>query len=357
MALKPTKLPGVYSELDASRAISLLPGSAHVIAIVSKFDSKIATPEEIAKIAGKKYVVTSYKDAKDTFKEDSTLSELCRVAFLNGAQKIIAMPIGDTTYKSAFEELSSEEAVRIVICDSNVSTDLKELKTHVESASENRNERIAVIGAEENDDATAVAREAADFRSNRIVFVDPAPLDDEDVALPGCYMAAAVAGQIAASASNDPAMPLTGAELKGLSGLSAKRSNSDLEALITAGVSPVVTENGMISIVRAITTKVADDGIWTEVTTTLIADDIICSVRNSLAAGYRRAKNSEQKRSNIKTDVITILEEKVNKQIIASYTEPTVRQKFGESDKVEVEFGFNVISPMNQILISASLVV
>ena len=57
---------------------------------------------------------------------------------------------------------------------------------------------------------------AAQLNSERMVLVGPDALDSAGETISGVFMAAAVAGVIASN--RDPAVPLNGAEVKGLGG-------------------------------------------------------------------------------------------------------------------------------------------
>ncbi len=357
--------PGVYSTLDASKAVSALPGDAKVIGIIA--NAKQGTK-------GDKYVILGYADAEKTFGTDSEFTDMTNLIyhlFKNGAKKVIAVPAAvptstetkatDADYQSALDALLKEEAVQIIVTDSTELTVHAKIKTHVEDASADTKERIAVVGGASGKTATEVVTAATAINSSRVVYVDPAPLaDDATTQLSGAYMAATVAAQIAVNV--DPALPMTGVELKGFGGLEVKRTGNEIEALLGGGVTAIETINGRIQIVRAVTTYTQDAGgnpdtTWQELTTTLIADDVITTVRNALAVKYRRAKNSEAKRSSIKTEVATILESKLNAEIIEEYTEPSVTKNSSNPTWCDVDFGFNVMDPLNQIHISAHMTV
>ncbi len=356
--------PGVYSTLDASKAVSALPGTAKVIGLIA--NAKQGTK-------GKKYVVTTYSDAERTFSIDAAYTHMTGLLyqlFKNGAKRIIAVPAAipanaegiatDQDYQDALDALLEEEAVQIVVCDSTAATVHAKIKTHVGDASADRKERIAIVGGPAQE-ASAAEAAAEAINSGRVFYVDPTPLAEDGVTeLSGAYMAAAVAAQVAINV--DPAMPLTGVVLKGFGGLKTKRSGDEIEALISAGVIPIESFNGEIQIVRAVSTYTKDaqgveDTLWQELTTVLIADDVISSIRNDLARNYKRAKNSDSKRSSIKTRVTTILEAKMRAEIIEFYTEPTVEKNPDKPTQSDVDFGFDVMDPLNQIHINAHMTV
>ena len=64
------------------------------------------------------------------------------------------------------------------------------------------------------------------------MLVGPDAVDSSGKTLPGAFAAAAVAGVIASG--RDPAVPLNGAEVKGLGGLQADYSDGDIDLLVRA---------------------------------------------------------------------------------------------------------------------------
>ena len=102
----------------------------------------------------------------------------------------------------------------------------------------------------------------------------PGSVDGEDAAQDGLSAAAAVAGAIAAQ--SDPAIPLGGAELLGLKGLSAQYSDNDIDLLVRGGVTALESVSGQVGVVRGVTTRTSsgevEDTTWRELSTILIVD-------------------------------------------------------------------------------------
>ena len=197
MSITTHERPGVYSDYDASTVVSASGGGQTVglVAVCAKGE------------AGTLYVLNRYEEAVAAFGQEENLTELVRLTLLNGAAQVRAVPVTDESgYEGAFGLLAAEENVALMVCDSTDVSVQQKLRDSVSTASEARRERIAVVcgGGEESVD-TLVQR-AGQLNSERVVLL--APGDD------GCLLAAAVAGAIAGE--SDPAVPLSGAELKGL---------------------------------------------------------------------------------------------------------------------------------------------
>lgn len=353
MNLTTHERPGVYSSYDAS---TLVRGSGgHQIVGLAAINSVAS--------AGVPITVTSYEAAVSAFgsqegKQD--MAELIRVALLNGAAAVVAVPVADEEgYEAAFEALGSVENIRVMLCDSTQLAVQQALRDSVLSASAARRERIAVVGGAAGEEVTALVERAKGLNCERVVLVAPSSVDGEDAAVDGLSTAAAVAGAIASQ--SDPAIPLGGAELLGLKGLSQQYSDNDIDLLVRGGVTPVESVNGQVSVVRGITTRTSsgevEDTTWRELSTILIVDDVIPTLRDSLRSKFRRAKNTAQSRGAIRTQVVLELENKMSREIITGYDQVTVSAHSEDPTVCVVEFTFTVAHGLNQIWLTAHIVI
>ena len=345
--------PGVYSAYDASTVVSAGRGSK-IVGVAAK--AARGTVGEVV-------TVTGYAAGVAAFGEDAApgMSTILKLLFLNGAAQVEAVRVADagaaTDYEEAFAALGKREA-QILVCDSSALEVQQALRGAVEEASGQRKERIAVVGGSGESAAELVTRAAA-LNSERMVLVGPDALSSDGVALSGVFAAAAVAGVL--SDSRDPAVPLNGAELKGLGGLSEEYSDNDIDLLVRGGVTPLESVAGMISPVRGITTRTttggAVDTTWRELTTILIVDDIIPAVRASLRSKFARTKNTVRTRSAIRSQVIVELEKKLAAEIIDSYGDVSVTADADDPTVCLVEFGFTVAHGLNQIYLTVHITV
>lgn len=353
MNLTTHERPGVYSSYDAS---TLVRGSGgHQIVGLAAINSVAA--------AGVPITVTSYEAAVSAFgsqegKQD--MAELIRVALLNGAAAVVAVPVADEEgYEAAFDTLGGVENIRVMLCDSTQLAVQQALRDSVLSASAARRERIAVVGGAAGEEVTALVERAKGLNCERVVLVAPSSVDGEDAAVDGLSTAAAVAGAIASQ--SDPAIPLGGAELLGLKGLSQQYSDNDIDLLVRGGVTPVESVNGQVSVVRGITTRTSsgevEDTTWRELSTILIVDDVIPTLRDSLRSKFRRAKNTAQSRGAIRTQVVLELENKMSREIITGYDQVTVSAHSEDPTVCVVEFTFTVAHGLNQIWLTAHIVI
>lgn len=345
--------PGVYSVYDTSAVVSA--GQApKAVGVAAK---------AVKGTAGAAVTVTGYAAGAEAFGEDAApgMSTLLRLLFLNGASSVTAVRVADEgtpeDYKAAFEVLNRQD-VQVVVCDSADQTVQQALRDAVEAASANRQERIAVAGGS-GESVSQLVSHAAALNSERVVLVGPDALDSQGKALPSVFAAAAVAGAIAAG--RDPAAPLNGTALRGLSGLAADYSDSEIDLLVRGGVLPLESMAGTISPVRGITTRTttggAADATWRELTTILIADDVIPTIRSALRSKFSRAKNNARNRGAIRSQVIVELEKKAAAEIIDSYGNVTVTASPDDPTVCLVEFSFAVAHGLNQIYLTVHITV
>ena len=352
MSMTTHERPGVYSSYGAS---SLVRGSGGrktvgLVAVNAK-----ATANTV-------YTITSYEDAVTIFGSagGQDMSELIRVILLNGAAAVAAVAVASADgYEAGFAALAALENISVVVCDSTTQSDQQDLRDSVVSASAARRERIAVVAGAAGETVANLVERAEALNSERVVLVAPGGTDSDGTALSGLTAAAAVAGAIAAQ--TDPALPLSGAELVGLKGLSQGYSDNDVDLLVRGGVTPLESVSGVISVVRGITTRTttgsSPDSTWRELSTILIVDDVIPAIRDALRSKFRRAKNTEQSRGAIRSQVVLELENKLSREIITGYEHVTVTADPENPTVCLVEFSFTVAHGLNQIWLTASITI
>lgn len=131
--------------------------------------------------------------------------------------------------------------------------------------------------------------------------------------------------------------------------------------MVRGGVTPMESVAGVLSPIRGITTRTttgeAANTTWRELTTILIVDDLIPSVRNSLRSKFTRTKNTAQTRSAIRSQVIVELEKKKKAEIIDEYGDVTVTASEDDPTVCLVEFSFAVAHGLNQIYLTVHITV
>ena len=286
--------PGVYSSYDASAAVR---GgrAARTVGVAAKSTSGTANAA---------VRLTSYEMGLSTFGEDAEgtpgMPAILKLLFLGGASTVVAVKVDEDDYAAAFRVLQTVENLQVIVCDSGELTVQQALRVSLESASAARRERIAVVGMSDASTADLTERATA-LNSERMVLVGPDGLDGAGKPVSGVFAAAAVAAAVAMT--RDPAIPLNGTPLNGLTGVSVDYTDSEIDVLVRGGVTPLEAVGGVVSPVRGITTRTttggADDTTWRELTTILIADDVIPAIRQSLRSRFSQTKNTVQTRGAI----------------------------------------------------------
>ncbi len=338
--------PGVYSVVGAS-AVVYGAGENKVAGLVAL----TAT----ASAAGKLTSVGTYAEAVEAFGKGDAVTELVRLLLANGAARVKAAPVAAASgYAAALALLEAEEDVQVVVCDSTTATVQEAVRASVAASSAARQERIAVLTGAKGETVSQLTARAAALNSERVVLVTPGSEDGG-----GATLAAAVAGAICGE--TDPAVPLGGAELLGLTGAGDRYGESDLDTLIRGGVTPVESLGGRCTVVRGVTTRTKTGGesdtTWRELGTVLVADDVVPTVRRALAARFARAKNTAQVRSAIRTQVVVELERKKSAQIVTGYGPVTAETVEGKPTVCLVTFSFAVAHGLDQIWLSAQMTV
>ena len=335
--------PGVYSRYDASTVVSG-GGSGKTVGIAALSEAE----------AGGLHALARYEDAAAAFGAEDNLCRLAQTLFRNGAAQVKAAPVAaEEGYEAAFALLEAEEDLAVIFCDSTTLGVQQKLRESVENASQARRERIAVVCPGSGENVSELVARAEALNSERVVLA--APADGTGGALAAAAAAGAIAGE------NDPAVPLGGAELKGVDTLQAQYGDSEIDLLVRGGVTPLECVGGKVSVVRGVTTRTksgtAADATWRELTTIRIVDDVIPTVRDALRARFRRAKNTEQSRGAIRSQVVLELENKKAREIITGYDGVTVTALPENPTVCLVEFAFTVAHGLNQIWLTASITI
>lgn len=311
--------------------------------------------------AGRIYTITSYENAADIFGAESDITALIKTLFLNSVNEIKAVPILEGTeseYSSAFKSLCGEEDVKAIICGSDDTDNIKALKTAILTSDKRNAHKIAFAEADCGT-AAEYAAAAKELNCERMVLVAPKALDQDGERAVCGTLSAAVCGALLSTA--DPALPLNGAALYGLGGLTAKFTDGDINTLVRGGVTPCEHLGGTTSVVRGITTKTLNgdtpDRTWQEITTVMIVDNVIPDVRDALKNSFTRAKNTAQTRGAIRTKTIIELEKKVAAEIIESYGNVSAAADESDPTVCNVTFDFTVTHGLNQIRLAAFITV
>lgn len=341
--------PGVYSNYELSSVWASRSGS-QTVAVAGFFEgSGLLT-------------VTSTSQAEGLLAEAPVVLALTRLLLMNGAGSVLLYPVQEETaegYAAAAKALLAEKTARFLICDSHDSPIQKALRDVLAEAAEEGNECIGVVGTA-GSDVTALTARAAELNCERMVLAaGTATLSWDAAAEGGIYGAGALAGLLAGQ--TDPALPVNGAELTGLSGISERFTETEIDTLVKGGVTVMEAVGSTVSPVRAVTTRTTTNGAadpsWREVTTIMIVDDVIPGVRNALKSRFLRKKNNEATRGAIRSQVAVELENRRVREIIDSYGTISVEPDASDPTVCVVTFSFAVTHGISRIYLTAHITV
>lgn len=331
-------VPGIYSSYEVYKESKSSGGK--VVALCAA-----------APVSGKKSF-KSYAEAVTAYGSDCGITKLIKIILSNGAGEVIAFPVAQSNYAAAFALAVQEATVEFIVCDSDATAVHASLKSAITAADESKKYKLGIVQMQGNAQALASAAEA---------------LNCERMVLCGNYepngtvgsVAAALAGAL--SGQKDPALPQNGAVLREITALHNSFTNVQNESLLSAGVTPVELECGEATVVRGVTTRTSINGTadasFRDISTVLVIDDVIPSVRDELKKLFNRAKNTPQTRGAIRSQTVIVLEEKLRQEIIAGYDNVSVAADTTDPTVCNVSFSFSVMSGLNIIELLARLTV
>ena len=230
-------------------------------------------------------------------------------------------------------------------------------KTHVETYSQQKRERTAVVGApisaaigDINTSGSLIAR-AYNLNSERMVLV--APGTDEQSA---AFTASKIIGLVA---QNDVATPVTYKTISANS-IATRYTESEKEQLVQAGVMVVEEVPQGRRIVRGITT-VQDPSAFTEdpmkeYSIVRIKDYITDNVRTILETTYIGKKGISGVESQMQSSIASVLGKLKEAQVINGYQNIVVQKDQTDPKVFNVSYQIAPVSPINWIFVTQYLV-
>lgn len=388
MEMMTTERPGVYSSYTTTKVTGSGSGKKSV-GIVARND--LAEPLTVE-------MISSVEEGQALYGVGSTMAELIEIALVNGAlsascvavaESVVEVPvelasISDTEdylaesgeegldqdgleeeldwgtvtetvvdYEAGFALLEVEENLSMILCDS---TDLEvhqQLMASVLRASSARKERIGIVACAAGDSVSTCCDHANALNNARMVLVAGKYTGETT----GVGYAAGVAGFLAQE--SDPALPLNGVNLQSVTAMDSNYSDSEVDVLLGAGVLALEQSSAVVSVIRGVTTSTLTDGVkdttWRDLTTIMVVDEVIPSLRTLLKQKFSRSKNTEMTRGSIRSQVLMELERKLSAEIITEYGDISVEVSTEDAGIAVVSFSFAVAYGLNQIWLTANV--
>ncbi|MDW4498759.1 phage tail sheath C-terminal domain-containing protein [Sulfitobacter sp. D35] len=282
-------LPGTYIRVNSEGLIGVRGISAGNIGIVGETDAANAGTTRTLSTASEaeEFFGAAAVDGGGSLNLTAQIGELYR----NGARSVFARGVSDATDQTAmtaaFEELIKEDVQLLVAPELDTAAALAVIPPIVESAENNQQDLICVIGAD-GSDASAIQGQAQ--TNDRIILAAPGyevfnpDTPDTPVVLPGNYIAGPVAALISSLA---PHISPTNKVVTGVGTLAQRFSYAERVGMVQNRILALEMRNGT-RVVRGLTT---DDGGFTQVTTRRIVDFAKAGTRQVSNAFIGRLNN------------------------------------------------------------------
>ncbi|MCF0138160.1 MAG: phage tail sheath protein [Oscillospiraceae bacterium] len=322
--------PGIYAEYSVSREVYGSDDSRLTVGVAAVTAVGDGEPRRIF----------SRTEALQSFGVCS-MSGLIKTLLLNGCGNILAAPVTEGDYASAFSRLINAGA-DIIICDSREASVLSALKNAVQST------EFCWGAAECDGNASACIDLARGMNFERMVLC--AGTDET-----GGNAAAAVAAVIA----SERELYLNGRCLAGIGALENEWTLQETEALIAGGVTPLEYDGENVVTVRGVTTRTSTDGVpdrsLREISAVRTVTEVLKSVSNALKLRLSRAPNNALTRGAIRSQVAVELEKKLAEGRIDGYGNITAAADENDPGLCRVGFEFTAVCGLASIALTAYL--
>lgn len=350
----------VTGKTDVSGALSTAPSSPKSVIIVGT-----ATDTQTANKAEKTiFSISGTSDSLAAFGSD-VASKIVRALIANGVNNIkgiIVPATGDNALADTLEATLVDKSIKVVLTLDNSTATISAVKDHLTVAEDNDMFRYAVFApsAEDSADQTKLVAFAKTISDDRIFVPGPLLVDNAGANVEPQVFAAGLAGVIMTE-TVDPALPVNGVNIYGFGGVSRAMLNTEMSALVNAGVTPIYADGLIPTIYRLVTSALKTDGsvdpVWQEGTTRFIADYVLESNSELLRANYKRTKNVARILDSIKGDIAINMEKMAAAEIIENWDPTTLTVIKDPSDVYGalVDYEFDVVTPLYTITINQHL--
>jgi tail sheath protein len=290
-----------------------------------KVTIRLGNRQEVYVVPSVSYLVQRLRDERNPSKlvevVDTTGQGLPKVTtrfetFSGGSNGTVSKAL----FQTALDRLVEQDVQIVVVAGMGFSEFKADIIGHVEKTENLGRERIAVIGAD-NNDVEKVLENANEIADKRVILVAPGmrQTDSETGAvidLPPYFSAAVIAGKLA---SLSPHISLTNKTVAGVEALTPQSNGSpynygDLKALVLNRVLVLQKKRG-IRVVKGITT---DDEAFKQITLRRIVDYVKQGTRLG-ANQYIGKLNNKRVRDNLRTTLDSFLADLLIREFLTGY--------------------------------------
>jgi hypothetical protein len=279
-------------------------------------------------IVNQVYAISTPAEAEAKFGAATSISMLVKFILGRGVAPVYAVAckrsvtpptLGER--QAAWQNLESDQRVRIRLTDSLVQAEHVALADSAEYAELINHKQFAIVGMAAGTAKAVLITAAGAILSKRGCLVGPGVHDQNGALISGMYAAAAVAAEVARNP--DPSDDLDTLLIPNLTGIEKDATGNpifrrkvvtgvaqnDFEDLLQGGVSPLMAgRNGGVEITHLRTTWTTD-GTFDSLMTRIIADQVFVEVRNYLyELNYLREPNTQTTRDRIESGVASLLD-------------------------------------------------
>jgi phage tail sheath protein FI len=289
-----------------------------------------ATNADNPSLYGRTHILSDFESATEVLGASDAFSagtlNLTRglsIAFNNGARKAYVRaldPAGtpdQADYTTQFNELVKDD-VNILIAPELSTTDaLSVLRPILETTENHGKDMMAVIGADGADVAAIAGQVVAD---DRVIMTAPGiryfdPAEGATVDLPANYTAAAIAGLLGTLV---PQSSPTNKTMAGVTELRSRFSYGEVTDLISGGI--LVLEDRLgIRVVRGVSTEMASNGPFRQITTRRITDFAKAGIRQ-VSNPFIGRLNNERVRKALRGAIDGFLASMVQDESLIGYS-------------------------------------
>ncbi len=339
--------PGVFSSYTVGgSAAGLGSRKAGVIAAAAQLEQPVwlTAAAELAGLSGQL---------------DNTLQAALELLFRAGVAGIYLCPATEGSlegYQAAFALAAGQPGLDTLLCDSGDGAVLAAFAQSLAEASGTRRERIGVGAVAEDAAALQIAGE---INSERLLLAAGSACCKAGEEASPMLLAAALAGRLLNRSSPD--VSLNAAELPGIVSVAPWRSEEQVERLLAGGVTPCEWLGGRAECIRAVSTRTrlgeAPDATYRDISTVLIIDDIMRSLREMLNQKLRGVRSSRQSLDSIASQVTVLLGEKEEAGLIREWEQPRVLVDAADPSLCIVSLSFGVAHVVSRIQVQATVTI
>lgn len=349
----------ITGSTDTSGALTANSNANKSVIIVAPVSGDVTNTVEEKTV----FTITGTADALATFGSTSIVPQMVRVLVANSATNIRGIIVpkdGDTALADTLSATLADKSVKVVLLTNNDSDTISAVKDHLAVAEANDMFRYSVFAPSDCTTQSAMTDFAKSIDDSRI-FVAGQTLLQGGTGVDPTITATGLASLIMTE-TDDPALPMNGVTIAGFDGISRTLLETEMNALVNGGVTPIYDDGSTAPTVWRLVTssdiKGTEKETWQEGTTRFIADHVLETVENTLRAKYKRTKGVARILGAIKTDVDIVLKKLESLEIIENYDDSTLTVIKDPKDRYGalVDYEFDVVTPLYTITIKQHMV-